>query len=201
MYNVSCSFDNVQVTQLKIDNNPFAKAFRDGPEEQYAGFPGVMMATPWSMPTTPLSPIDSPFSNRPGSMSPASPLPQFGMTFGNWSADPASASTRPPFSPSLISKDFPGAPWTYAVGYRGEVPVSPALQNGPAMVLPPPYNPHPSLEMNAVQTINTASYTAPLPSYSIVGSSQPVDPSIANVEVSVGGGPREAGMGHHPQME
>lgn len=190
----------LQVTQLKIDNNPFAKAFRDGPEEQYAGFPGMMMTTPWGMPTTPLSPVESPFSNGPSSMSPASPLPQFGMTFGNWSADPTN-TTRPPFSPALLSKDYPPvAPWSYPMGYRGETPISPALPNGPAMLLPPPFNPHPSVETNTVQTVNTASYSVPLPSYSIVGCSQAMDHTTTQVQISVGA-PRDIDMGHPPQME
>ena len=118
-------FSTLQVTQLKIDNNPFAKAFRDGPEEQFAGYPaaGMMMTSPWGMPTTPLSPVDSPFSNGPSSMSPASPLPQFGMTFGNWNADHSTCtSTRPPFSPALLNKDYPVAPWAYQMGYCRRLP-------------------------------------------------------------------------------
>lgn len=192
------TLSTLQVTQLKIDNNPFAKAFRDGPEEQFAGYPGMMMTSPWGMPTTPLSPVDSPFSNGPSSMSPASPLPQFGMTFGNWNADP-NTNSRPPFSPTLLNKDYPVAPWAYQMGYRGEGPISPALPNGPAMLLPPPFNSNPPADHNAVQTINTASYTAPLPTYSILGScSQAMESNIAEVHIS---DCSEVAMEHHPQME
>lgn len=186
----------MQVTQLKIDNNPFAKAFRDGPEDQYASYPGMMVNGPWGMPTTPLSPVESPFSNRTGSMSPASPLPQFGVTFGNWSVDP-SGNTRPPFSPTHLNKDYPVAPWSYPMCPRGEAPISPAFANGPAMVLPPPFHPPPE---NAAQTISTASYAVPLPTYSIMGSSRPMDPTIAGMEIPVDG-PRETGLGPPPPME
>ena len=194
-------FSTLQVTQLKIDNNPFAKAFRDGPEEQFAGYPaaGMMMTSPWGMPTTPLSPVDSPFSNGPSSMSPASPLPQFGMTFGNWNADHSTCtSTRPPFSPALLNKDYPVAPWAYQMGYRGEGPISPALPNGPPMLLPPTFNSNPPGDHNTVRTVNTASYTSPLPTYSIMGSSQAMGPNIAEVRISDG---NEVAMECPPQME
>nr|ADT64679.1 TbxA2 [Halichondria bowerbanki] len=93
------AYQNDQVTQLKIDYNPFAKAFRDtGADQHYSdygstvGTSNVGMMSAWP----PLSPLLSPYGDTQALMSPASlqpsPLPQFNAAFGNF-------ETSPPYSP------------------------------------------------------------------------------------------------------
>jgi hypothetical protein len=160
------AYQNDLVTQLKIDNNPFAKAFRETDEQQFE-YKGTMVTGGWSMPSTPLpSPAESTYSNGASSMSSTSPLPQFNVAFGNWDVN-----ARPVISPFVNKPDKSMPQWPYPLAMPPAVRFPMMVPPYPGSLLPTSATEsgtYPSLPPSSIPPPPMPTYTLPpLPGYTL----------------------------------